>query len=154
MNSLSMWRSDYNPTPSRIQPGKPSSVSSTGQRQWPGSRKTGLMLRQESRARAGINPKQSRSCSGTEKVVGDRPPTETCRAQTAREIGPRLPLGASKSRSKSLRSRFCIEWPKFGAPGTMRTSAPSEVDNSRSRSNFGLMALPPLPLSAIEICLH
>jgi hypothetical protein len=106
--------SDCNPTPSRIQLGKPSSVSSTGRRRWPGSRETGLMLRQESRARAGINRKQSRSCSGTEKVVGDRPPTETCRAQTVRAIGPRLPLGASNCRPKSRRSQFCIEWPRFG----------------------------------------
>jgi hypothetical protein len=41
-----------------------------------------------------------------------------------------------------------------GALGTIRTSAPSEVDNSRSCSNFGLMSLPPLPLSGIEICLR
>src|SRR6266545_3186756 len=58
-NSLSMRQSDFNRNPSRTQPGKRSSVSSTGRRLWPGSRKTGLTLWQESRATADISAEES-----------------------------------------------------------------------------------------------
>src|SRR6476659_3878301 len=45
---LRMRRSGFNQNPSRTQPGKRSSVSSTGRTLWPGSRKTGQTLWQES----------------------------------------------------------------------------------------------------------
>ncbi len=69
-NSLRMRQSDFNRNPSRTQPGKRSSVSSTGRRLWPGSRKTGMTLRQESRARAEISAEESRFHKGAGDTTG------------------------------------------------------------------------------------
>lgn len=44
----------------RIRPGKPSSVSSTGRKPWPGSRRTGLRLWHGFRASAGESTKTHR----------------------------------------------------------------------------------------------
>lgn len=80
---LRMRRSGFNRNPSRTQPGKRSSVSSTGRTLWPGSRKTGLTLWQESRAKAGLSAEESCLHKGVEKLVGDRPPTRACRERRA-----------------------------------------------------------------------
>jgi hypothetical protein len=56
---LSMRRSGFSRNPSRTQPGKRSSVSSTGRMLWLGSRKTGLTLWQESRAKAGVSAEEA-----------------------------------------------------------------------------------------------
>ena len=71
--SLSMRRSGFSRNPSRTQAGKRSNVSSTGRRLWPGSRKTGLTLWRESRARADISAEESCFHKGVEKLIGDEP---------------------------------------------------------------------------------
>src|SRR5215813_10785301 len=69
MTSLSMRRSDFNRNPWRTRPGIPSNVSSTDRRLWPGSRKTGLTLWQESRAKAGISRKEFCFNKGADKLI-------------------------------------------------------------------------------------
>src|SRR5215813_2530256 len=76
MTSLSMRRSDFNRNPWRTRPGIPSSVSLTDRRLWPGSRKTGLTLWQESRAKAGISRKEFCFHKGADETHwGNRPLT-------------------------------------------------------------------------------
>ena len=72
-NSLNMRQSDFSRNPSRTRPGKRSSVSSTGRRRWPGSRKTGLTLWQESRARADTSAEESSVHKDVGKLIGDEP---------------------------------------------------------------------------------
>jgi hypothetical protein len=85
MTWLSMRRSGFNQNPWRTQPGKRSSVSSMGRTLWPGSRKTGLTLWQESRVGPEISAEESCLHKGVEKLIGDRPPTRACRASAERE---------------------------------------------------------------------
>ena len=112
----SMRRSGSNQNPSRTEPGKRSSVSSTGRTPSPGSRKTGLTLWQGSRAKAGLSAEESCLHKGVEKLIGDRPPTRACRT-------------SAETPARARDGRCVVFWRGNGAPlRTKRAAVALECD--------------------------
>jgi hypothetical protein len=88
-------------------------------------------------------PRQSRFKGDTEKVVGDRPAAGTHRAGRRERsvLGCRFPTDSG--RPKSGGSRFCIEWPKFGAPRPMNMGTIASLWRNDAMASCALQSAGP-----------